>query len=331
MTARFTVLEAGHLSSIQGAPRIGARRFGLPPSGAIDDLAHRSANAALGNAADAAVIEVSLGGLVIRCDEGTVDFALTGGSFSARCNGRIVAPWSCHNIGQGDVLQIRPGSAGNWGIIAFSSAIDARHWLGSASTHSQSGLGGGLLQAGKSFCISGSSERKSPGPIPMPTDRTGPLDLILGPQDHCFDRSAIAAFLETGIIATAAFDRMGIVIDGAIPKPQDLSILSEPAVAGAIQIDGSGRAVVLLNDHQTTGGYPKLGVIASYDLTRLAQARAGERFRLAPVTPCEALTQLRAVNKSHDIYLSSIRQGSHDLEAKLRSANLISGIIDGGR
>ncbi len=326
--ARFTMVRAGPLTTIQAGQRTGFRRFGVPPSGPVDPISHAAANAALGNPQNAAAIEFSLGGMTLRCDEGEAALAWTGGDMSGVLDGAVLGAWRTVRIHAGQMLSLRSGSEGNWGYLAFEGALDTSIWLGSASTHRFSGLGGGSLSDGQLLTVTTRGDATAGGAIQMPSSTSDNcLSILLGPQDRHFDPGAIAAFLAAPIEATSQFDRMGLVLKGVAPTSPSLGLVSEPAIGGAIQIDGAGRAVLLLADHQTTGGYPKLGVLGWRDTIQMAQARPGQQFRLCEVSPEQAVKQGRAARSAVRSYLADIGKSTGSLEDRLASGNLISGAV----
>lgn len=327
-TARFTVVRAGPLTTIQAGERSGFRRFGVPPSGPVDPIAHAAANMVLGNPRDAAAIEFSLGGLTLRCDEGEAALAWTGGDFSGALDGADVGAWHSIRIQAGETLRLRSGRAGNWGYLAFGGGLATKTWLRSASTHRFSGLGGGSLIEGQVLSVETQPGSKICGPVPQQTDLAySHFSILLGPQDRHFGAPEIEAFLAAPLEATAQFDRMGMVLNGTVPKNPALGLVSQPAVGGAIQIDGSGRAVLLIADHQTTGGYPKIGVLGWRDTIRLAQARPGQRFTLRQASPIQAVEEGRAARGAVRDYLATLGQNAGSLEDRLASGNLISGAV----
>ncbi len=328
--ARFTVLRAGPLITIQAGQRSGYRRFGVPPSGPVDPIAHAAANAALGNFHDTAAIEFSLGGLTLRCDEGEAAIAWTGGDMAATLDGAALGKWHSIRIQAGQTLTLRSGQEGNWGYLAFGGALVVNTWLGSGSTHLFSGLGGGNLSNGDALHVETRADAKAFGSLPMPPDPPdASLSILLGPQDRHFEHSEIEMFLAAPLEATAHFDRMGMILRGSIPTNPSLDLVSEPAISGAIQIDGAGRAVLLLADHQTTGGYPKLGVLGWRDTIRLAQARPGQLFALRQVGPAEAVQQTRHQREAIRQYLAVVGKTPGSIEDRLAAGNLISGATDG--
>jgi 5-oxoprolinase (ATP-hydrolysing) subunit C len=326
--ARFTMVRAGPLTTIQAGQRSGFRRFGVPPSGPVDPIAHAAANVALGKPHKATAIEFSLGGLTLRCEEGEATVAWTGGDFSGSLNQSDLGAWQSVRMQAGETLRLRSGNDANWGYLAFGGALAANIWLGSASTHRLSGLGGGSLIDGQALNVEAHIGARACGAIPKAPDLPDNcLSILLGPQDRHFEAREIEAFLGSPIEATPQFDRMGMVLNGTFPANPALGLVSEPAIGGAIQIDGSGRAVLLLADHQTTGGYPKIGVLGWRDTIRLAQARPGQRFMLREVSPEQAVKEGRAARETIQRYLADIGRRAGSLEDRLASGNLISGAV----
>jgi allophanate hydrolase subunit 2 len=145
MACTLTATFAGPMISLQDKGRGGFARFGVPASGPMDPAALAVVNAALGNPPGTCGVEISLGGLQLDCTAGAVTFAVAGGGFQVLLDGKLRAPWTVATICAGQRLQIRPGAWGSWAMLGFAGGAPGTAWLGSLSTHSQSGLGGGYL------------------------------------------------------------------------------------------------------------------------------------------------------------------------------------------
>lgn len=308
MTARLTITFAGPHVSIQDRGRPGLARFGVPQSGPMDRTAFAAAHAALGNPANTAAIEVSLGGLTLTNHDTPVTFAVTGGGFIVDHAGRKSGAWQTATLSPGQTLILRPGPWGAWTYLAFAGEITAPGWLHSKATHSQSGLGGGKLTTDQTLEIT--NPRQHPArTIPCPTFARPASEIraTLGPQDRFFTADQIEA-LQTAIWKlTPAYDRMGVRLSGPKLIPEGpLDMPSEPVAKGSIQVAGDGVATVLLADHQTTGGYPKLATVLDADLDRFAQLRPGDAFRLRLVTPDQATTHARLMARTRARWLASL-------------------------
>lgn len=328
MTGAVLQVEmAGPLTTIQDAGRPGHRRFGVTPSGPVDRLGFAAAHAALGNPPGGAALELSHGGIVLRCVQGEVSFALAGGDFAARVDGADLGPWTTGVLRPGMRLAIRDGSAGNWATLAFGGTLEARHWLGSAATLALAGLGGGRVAAGDRLVIAARAPAER-GPIAPPPTETGPIRVVIGPQDAYFAPDSLAALLSQPYAAAAAFDRMGMVLDGPLLPPLSVTMLSAPLLRGAIQVNGAGTPTILLADHQTTAGYPRIATVIDTDVDRAAQLRPGETLRFAAITVAEAIAVARRAAAARSIWLAAVAVGQGSLAERLSSANLIDGVID---
>ena len=283
--------------SIQDSGRPGWARFGVPQSGAMDRLAFHAANAALGNAADTPVIEVSRGGVRLECRDGEIGFALAGGGFILEHRGHRLGSWRLGVLRQGETLLIRPGPWGNWCCLALAGQIGMPAWLGSRATHSLSGLGGGSLSAGHEIRVAETRRcedlaRDLPCPIFSRPRRL--LRLTLGPQERFFDPGAVKALTEARWSVTAAADRMGTRLAGPLIAPNTLlDMASEPLARGSVQVAGDGVATILMADHQTTGGYPRMATVLDCDLDAFSQTSPGQPLAFQPVSAAEAIALAR--------------------------------------
>ena len=305
--ATLRVAFAGPHVTIQDAGRPGLMRFGVPASGPMDRRSFAVANAALGNAPDAPGIEVSRGGLQLECLSGHVTLASAGGGFIVQRDREKFGSWHVLTITAGQKLAIRPGPWGSWTYLCFSGRLHAPQWLGSHATHASSGLGGGKLATGQILTITTAD---------VPPDRTGPivcpiwarprhrLHCVLGPQDRFFSPEALKDFTSLPYRLTDAYDRMGVRLRGpALVPDAALSLPSEPILRGAVQVSGDGVPTVLLSDHQTTGGYPKIATILADDLDGFVQCRPHDWVQLSPITPAEAAAIARKRARMFAAYL----------------------------
>jgi len=308
--AQLRVVQAGPHVSIQDGGRFGLMRYGVPASGPMDMLALAAANHALGRPRGAAGVEVSLGGLVLDCVAGAVTVALAGAGFITDHAGVLSGSWHVLTLRAGERLAIRPGFWGAWAYLALAGDLDCPRWLGHAATHALSGLGGGRLVAGAELHIDAATVLPGhDGPIPCPVlaRPTGRARVVPGPQDQHFLAQTMATFLATPFRVTSASDRMGIRLAGPpLPLRAALSIPSEPILRGSVQVAGDGVATVLMADHQTTGGYPKIATVISADLDGIAQLRPGDLLRFQPVTPAQAIALTRQHAIRSERYLAGL-------------------------
>ncbi len=296
--ALFKVAFAGPLVSIQDGGRRGMMRFGVPASGPMDRKAFAIANHALGNPTGAAGVEISLGGLVLECTAGATSLAIVGGGFIVELDGQKFGSWVVLPIHAGQKLTIRPGPWGSWTYLAVAGQMSTNTWLGSAATHMLSGFGGGGLALGQELSVSGAAllaDAPQALPCPVWARPRHRLHVVLGPQERYFGPDTIARFLTQPYYATSAYDRMGLRLNGpAIAPEAALAIPSEPILRGSVQVSGDGVATVLLADHQTTGGYPKIATLLADDIDGFTQLRPKDVLRFQAISAEQAINLARS-------------------------------------
>ena len=292
---RLLVKNIGPASSVQDGGRSGAQRYGLTPSGAMDRLALAAANTLLGNAPFAAAIEIGPFGAAFTAREGAIRVALCGAPRSADIAGRPVALDTSMTIPDGETLVVGFAKGGAFNYLAIEGAISGEPMFGSLAVNARAGLGSPYqrpLQAGDELpaqAASGTQERR----IELPAS-SGPIRVLLGPQDDEFADEAKKLFLESEWKISPTSDRMGYRLEGpAITHLHGHNIVSDGTVNGSIQVPGNGTPIVLMPDRGTTGGYPKIATVISADLGRLAQTTAGTSFRFEALGMAEAQAEAK--------------------------------------
>ncbi len=330
--AVLSVVSVGPHVSVQDGGRAKFMRFGVPASGPMDRSSFAAANIALGNEAGAPAIEVSMGGLVLECLAGIVTFAVAGGGFIVEHGSARASSWTIASIRAGERLSIRPGPWGSWTYLAFAGRMEAESWLGSASTHALSGLGGGRLKTGQNLAVADAArreEREGEIPCPVTARPRSEVHVVMGPQDRFFDADSIAAFLSEPYALSDAYDRMGVRLRGrALPPKGPLDMPSEAILRGAVQIAGDGVPTVLLADHQTTGGYPKIATVLDTDLDAFVQLRARDRVSFVAVSAEQAVERARRRAITTARYHAAIAKPRGSLTQRLMGENLVSGVVD---
>ena len=325
----FSISFAGPLVTFQDIGRPGNMRYGVSASGPMDIVSFEAANAVLGNEMKQTAIEISLGGLILQCHEGSITLAITGGDFLIEYQGQKISSWTVLTIQKGERLSIRAGKSGSWAYLAFSGKLNVKDWLKSNSTHSTSGFGGGVLKTGQKFTLTDASNQANRiGPILKPSFSTNDLiHAVLGPQDQYFMNTAIEIFSDSIFKVSDNYDRMGMQLTGPkLELKSALSIPSEPVVKGSIQVSGDGIPTILLADHQTTGGYPKIATVISSDINRLVQFRSNQSVEFILISSNEALQKTRKFLDMKEKYLQKISISRGTLEQRLMSENLIGGV-----
>ncbi|MDQ7910298.1 biotin-dependent carboxyltransferase family protein [Phytohabitans sp. ZYX-F-186] len=268
------VLSAGPLTTVQDLGRPGYAHLGVPRAGALDGPALRLANRLVGNPPDAAGLEVTAGGCVLRLvSAGTV--ALTGAHAPLSVNGRPVGLGLPVPVRAGAVVRVGRAVHGVRSYLAVGGGIAVEPVLGSRSTDTLSGLGPAPLRDGDALPVGVAGEPSTVDFVPwQPPPASLRLRITLGPRADWFTPEAVAALLGTAYTVSPVSNRVGARLSGAaLTRAEAAELPSEGVVLGAIQVPASGQPLIFLADHPTTGGYPVIGVVD--DVTPLAQAVPG--------------------------------------------------------
>lgn len=330
------VISAGPMLSVQDPGRRGLRQSGVSAAGPMDPPAMALANRLCGNQPGAAVLEFAAMGGRFRA-ECPLRFAVTGGDCTIRVGDATVAPGETHRLPAGEELTVGPLSGAVWGYLAVSGGIETPMVMGARSTHLRFGIGGldgRALRAGDRLPLGadrGADLLLRPGSSHRPPPPTGPIRVMLGPQDEWFAAEVLQRLTGESFTITAQRDRMATVLDGPVlPAIGGHDIISDGLIPGAIQVPASGKPMVLMADCQTTGGYPKIATVISADLPRLAQLPTGAQLRFAVV---DRATAEAAAHQQH----TALRALLEGLVARpagalsseyLLSCDLVGGIYD---
>ena len=292
------VLRPGLLTTVQDRGRVGYQKFGVPVSGAVDEIALRVGNILVGNPQGAAALEITALGPELRFLADAV-VALTGAEVEADLDGRSVPWYQSFRIRAGQALDVRTCTRGLRAYLAVAGGIDVPVLLGSRSTCLVAGFGGfhgrglapsDVLRVGApSAPAANLSGREVPGEWRPRRESRATVRVVLGPQDDAFTEEGRRTFLESVYRVSPHADRMGCRLDGpAIAHRASADIISDWIPPGGVQIPGDGKPIVLLADRQTTGGYPKIATVIGPDIPLVAQSRPGDALRFRAVSVKEA-------------------------------------------
>jgi len=273
----LTVLAPGPLTTVQDRGRPGRAAEGIGRSGVCDRASAALANRLLGNDPDAAVLEVTAGGLAVRAETG-LWVALTG----ARCAGPAphAAPFW---LVAGEELRLGPPVSGLRTHLAVRGGIAVDPVLGSRSTDLLSGLGPPVPTAGDVLPVG--TAAGDPGAVDVvgvadPPSGQVTVTVLPGPRADWFTDQAHALLTGTGWTVTGDGNRVGLRLAGPeLTRARTGELPSEGMVRGALQVPPSGQPVLFLADHPVTGGYPVIGYVAEPDVDRCGQLAPGQTLR----------------------------------------------------
>jgi antagonist of KipI len=269
--------------------RFGYAHFGISASGAADPLALRAGNLLVGNAENAAALEMTLVGGAFEFETAAV-IALTGSDFSAG-----LPLWTAVEVKAGETVRCGSTRSGARCYLCVRGGIAVPRVMGSASVHVMTGVGGHALRAGATLPIGDAAVRRPRGPSRGAPEyhRGGLLRVTLAPQADWFAEESYAG----RYVVSEESNRMGLRLRGpAIPSPGG-HMLTEGVPLGAIQVPPDGQPIILFVEHQTTGGYPKPANVISADFCRLGQLRPRDEVHFERVTMDQALTALQEQEK----------------------------------
>ena len=314
------VEKSGILTTVQDLGRRRFRRFGINPNGAMDARAARLINILLGNDETAAVLEMHFPAPVLQFEENAV-VALGGADFGARLDGEPVENWRPYFVEKGNVLKFAEKKSGNRVYLAVKNGFRIERWLGSFSTNLRACVGGfsgrnlrkndriifnekRKTENGKYFGRSKFPYKISDDLIPrysrLPTVRA-----VAGAEFDDLTALSERDFLKQNFTISNNSDRMGFRLTGAPLYLLDkIEMISSAVDFGTIQLLPDGQMIILMADHQTSGGYPRIAHVASHDLPVIAQLGAGDKVNFELISLSEAENLL--IESEKDLNLLSI-------------------------
>ena len=285
-------ITSGLRTTTQDAGRHGHTHLGIPPGGVLDKPAMRFANDLVGNPIDAPVLEITLTGPRLYCEEAG-SIALAGADFGLHINGQKALAHRRVLVEAGDEISFSPPSHGCRGYLAIEGIWQVKRWLGSASAlriGSHELLPDAVWQSGDSLMTL--PRRVSPWPAthPMPGPLSNCVAAFKGPEFHWLTKQAQAALFRSPLTITEPSNRVGLRTNTDLSlqeKYRDIEMLSSGVMPGTVQLTSSGQAIVLLADGQTIGGYPRILQCNQAALRMLGQLQVGEvfSFRLLATPP----------------------------------------------
>ncbi len=301
----IVVLNAGMLATVQDLGRPGWQHDGVPVGGAMDTVALRLANLLVGNDEGDAALEITLHGPTLRFEAATV-VALGGADLDATIRDRALATWRPMPVAAGETLTFGTPRSGCRAYLAVAGGLYVTPVMGSRSTYLRARFGGlegrqirrgdrlSLVAPPRSYGASAHLEshaftaprRLAPDALP---DYGEIVRLVAGPHLPMLTEDSRRELFAEPFRVSPQSDRMGYRLDGrTLALTEPVEPLSSGVTFGTVQLPPGGSPIVLMADRQTTGGYPRLGDVATVDLPALAQRRPGDSVRFAPIPVEEA-------------------------------------------
>ena len=313
----LVVLRPGTLTTLQDRGRQGWRALGVGAAGAMDEVSLRLANALVGNPDDAVALELTWSGPHLRFDRDAL-IAICGAACDMRVDGAGVAGWRALRIEAGSELDCGALRHGARACLAIAGGFAVERVLGSGATDLNAAIGsfdGRALRAGDRLAwnlprVSLHARRWSLDPQPwFDGHADAPIRLIAGSHAGLLDADSRAALHAATFRVHADSNRVGVRLEGpTLALASAFETVSEPVACGTVQLPPAGRPIVLMAEHPTTGGYPRVGQVAAIDLPRFAQRRPGDPVRFRPIGLDEAQSRYLARERALERLILSMTQ-----------------------
>ena len=293
----FEVIRPGINSTFQDMGRNNLYHIGIPFSGAMDNRNYILSNRLVGNNLESPVLEFAYQGPLLRYQGDRINIAITGDvNFTIKknenlINGRCYESFILEN---GDELDILSTNKSVYGYLAFGGKLDLEYQWSSCSVNTKANIGsnnGKKLEANQKINISFINKNLNNKKLNYLNTKIENIRIIKGTNYDYFSEEGKNNFLNKEFYVSKLSDRMGMRLDGPkIENIVDTNIKSEGLIKGVIQVPADGNPIIMLSDHGTIGGYPKIGVVISADYDKLVQLAPGTKIKFKEVDLASAET-----------------------------------------
>ena len=295
----FEVLRPGINSTFQDLGRRHLYHVGLPFSGAMDQRNFLISNSLVGNKRDEAVLEFAYQGPSLKVKNENILFEITGNvNFKIKKKTSEIIDGECYKtylLNKDDELDIISTNQSVYGYLAVGSGFKVEKFMGSYSTTTRAGVGGNngnKILLNQKLYINNFKDILTNKQINFFNSKIEFIRILKGTNFDYFSENSIKKFLSEQFTVTKLTDRMGMRLKGPIlDNNKETNIRSEGLIKGVIQVPTDGNPIIMLSDHGTIGGYPKIGVVISADYDKLVQLppNAKIKFKLVELNEAEKL------------------------------------------
>ena len=305
----FEVLRPGINSTFQDLGRRHLYHVGLPFSGAMDQRNFLISNSLVGNKRDEAVLEFAYQGPSLKVKNENILFAITGNvNFKIKKKTSEIIDGECYKtylLNKDDELDIISTNQSVYGYLAVSSGFKVEKFMGSYSTTTRAGVGGNngnKILVNQKIYINNSKAILKNKEINFLNSKIEFIRILKGTNFDYFSENSIQKFFSEEFTVTKLTDRMGMRLKGPmLENNKETNIRSEGLIKGVIQVPADGKPIIMLSDHGTIGGYPKIAVVISADYDRLTQLTPGSKikFKLVELKEAENLYKLYEIETNN--------------------------------
>ena len=313
MNNLFSIIRAGTNTTFQDNGRANLYHIGIPFSGAMDNRNYRLANQLVGNKENSPVFEFAYQGPFLKFNGDNINFVITGDvNFKLIKKNEIINGncYEIYNLEDGDELDIVSTNKSVYGYLAVNADIDLNLQLGSYSINTKANIGsnnGKKLENGQKINISKINLNQTKKKLNYLNTKIEKIRVLKGTNFDYFSAKAQKLFFEKEFTVTKLSDRMGMRLEGPfIDNIVDTNIRSEGLIKGAIQVPADGNPIIMLSDHGTIGGYPKIGVVISADYDKLVQLAPGSKIKFQEIKLSDAETLFKLYEMETQNLISQI-------------------------
>ena len=311
----FEVIRPGINSTFQDLGRKHLYHVGLPFSGAMDQRNFLISNSLVGNKRDEAVLEFAYQGPLLKVKNDNILFAITGNvNFKIKKKTSKIVDGKCYKtylLNKDDELDIISTNQSVYGYLAVSSGFKVEKFMGSYSTTTRAGVGGNngnKILVNQKIYINNSKAILKNKEINFLNSKIEFIRILKGTNFDYFSENSIQKFFSEEFTVTKLTDRMGMRLKGPmLENNKETNIRSEGLIKGVIQVPADGNPIIMLSDHGTIGGYPKIGVIISADYDKLVQLPPSSKIKFKLVELEEAEKLFKFYKMETDNLLNQIR------------------------
>ena len=309
----FEIIRAGVNTTFQDKGRSNLYHIGIPFSGAMDNRNYLLANKLVGNKLDLSVIEFAYQGPFLKYYGEKINIAITGDVIFKVKKKDYEIKRDCYEsftIEDGDEIDILSTNKSVYGYLAISGEFDLKLQWGSCSINTKANIGsndGKKLKNNQKIYISKINLNQDKKKINYINSKVENIRVIKGTNFDYFSKEGKKILFEKEFIVSKLSDRMGMRLEG--PKIENIvntNIKSEGLLKGVIQVPADGNPIIMLSDHGTIGGYPKIGVVASVDYDRLVQISPGSKIKFKEIELSDAETLFKLYEMETQNLISQI-------------------------
>ena len=309
----FEIIRAGVNTTFQDKGRNNLYHIGIPFSGSMDNRNYLLANKLVGNKLDLPVIEFAYQGPLLKYSGDKINIAITGDvifEIRKKDNKIVGNCYETYQLENGDEIDILSTNKSVYGYFAVSGEFNLKLQWGSCSINTKANIGsneGKKLDEGQKINISKLNLNQEKKKINYFNSKVENIRVIKGTNFNYFSEEGIKNFFEKEFTVSKLSDRMGMRLEGTkIENIVSPNIKSEGLLKGVIQVPPDGNPIIMLSDHGTIGGYPKIGVVVSADYDRLVQISSGSKIKFKEIELSDAVTLFKLYEMETQNLISQI-------------------------